>query len=291
MRPSEMLELKRITVIGLGAVGGFLSKCLTACNTVENLLLIDDDKVENKNVSKSIFRKSDIGNLKVDVTKRIIEHISDIKVNTIPEKYNPSMKLPESDLTIDCRDIITPRDSNDIDCKLSISGKRMILDCRKDVDVNERKGYYTEKVSKFDLQNATSKMVSLISNEMFPMFLKNELVYYTSMNDEIESAFKVMKDKINTKDLIYESDHIIEKRVYAFSYMSSLVLEKNKYYSMTVFRSDNPMIKVEIKVGEIQSIKHLCQMMRPLIDMDDYHFFPNLVNNNILELIPEIGAA
>jgi hypothetical protein len=51
------------------------------------------------------------------------------------------------------------------------------------------------------------------------------------------------------------------------------------------------MIKKEIKKGELRTVDQICKVIRPLIDMDDYNFFPNLTNTNLIELIPEIGAA
>jgi len=196
------------------------------------------------------------------------------------------MILPESDLCIDCRD--NTQKDNRIDCKISISGRRAILDCRKNNFEKGVNGYYSEKVSRSDLQNASSKIVSLFSNALFPQFLKSEIVYVVNMDDEIESAFSLMKTK---KKHINSSDHEMEKRIYDFSYISKILLELNSHNDITIFRMDNPLISREIKCGTIWNNYQICELIKTLIRSDNYNFFVNFKNKNLIELIPEIGGA
>ncbi len=284
-----MDKLQTVAIVGLGAVGSFLSKCLVANEKIKNLLLIDDDLVENKNLSKSIYKKNDVGDFKVNAAKKYIQNISDVNVETFLTKYNQELIVPDNGLMIDCRDNTDKFCKSD--CKVSVSGRRMILDCRRNSDSIGNNGFYSEKISKVDLQNATSKISSVICNKLFPKFLKNKIVYNVNMDNEIEDVFKIMKSSMSQKDLIYEYDINVEKRIYGFSFISNHLLDKNKTNEITIFRMDNPLIKVVIQPNQLKNTYILCKLIWPLISIDDYNFFPNIINDNFIELIPEIGAA
>ena len=46
---------RRIAVIGLGTIGGFLVKHLSEINNIQEIIVVDYDEVESKNISNSGF--------------------------------------------------------------------------------------------------------------------------------------------------------------------------------------------------------------------------------------------
>lgn len=274
--------LEHIAIVGLGSVGSFLAKCLTSLNTVKKLTFIDHDIVEEKNLSKSIYRKLDVGKYKVNAAKEIIEASSDIYVQSVPEKYNKHTF--SSDLIIDCRDT-TEKDKN-IQCKLSVSGRSVILDCMPENNSKIINGFYTEKVNKSDLQLALSNVSSLISTSLFPHFIKKQLTYIVNMNDNSQKAFEVIKNN-NEKKLIEP----LESKVYGFQYIADNIIATNTQYAITIYRMDNPLMKIKLNKGEITNKEMLCSRINSIIFMNEYNFFPNFIDKNHIELIPEIGAA
>lgn len=279
-----MLSLEHITIIGLGSVGGFLAKCLTSINTVKKMTFIDHDIVEEKNLCRSIYRKNDIGKQKVDAAKEIIEASTDVFVHSISEKYNNNNQISTNNLIIDCRDTTEKHDN--IPCKLSVSGRSLILDCSSKKNNTSMNGYYREKINKIDLQNGLSDVTSIISTNFFPHFIKNKLTYIVNLNKPSQKVFDVIKNN----ELCLEKLSVPSK-IYEFPIISNNIIETNKYYDITICRMDNPLMKINLKKGEIIDACMLHKKIEPIIFMNDYNFFVNFIDKNYIELIPEIGAA
>lgn len=65
----------RIHIIGCGSVGSTVAENLARCG-VTKMTLWDFDKVESKNIHNQMFRQKDVGKLKVDALKDILEEIN-----------------------------------------------------------------------------------------------------------------------------------------------------------------------------------------------------------------------
>ena len=100
--------IKKVTVIGLGTLGGFLCKHLSELENIKEIVIVDFDKIESRDVYRSIYSISNIGEYKVDALSEIIE--SNVTVTKLNKKYiEGKTKIPKSDLVIDCRDFVYDR--------------------------------------------------------------------------------------------------------------------------------------------------------------------------------------
>jgi bacteriocin biosynthesis cyclodehydratase domain-containing protein len=73
MRPGESAVLQRalldatVTIVGCGGLGSWAAAAL-ACSGIGRLVLIDDDRIDLSNLNRQIlYRRSDVGRLKVEV--------------------------------------------------------------------------------------------------------------------------------------------------------------------------------------------------------------------------------
>ena len=72
----ETLKDKRVTIIGMGAVGGFALEALARCGVGE-FLLVDFDRVNRTNINRQLLAlESTVGTLKVEAAKRRILDIN-----------------------------------------------------------------------------------------------------------------------------------------------------------------------------------------------------------------------
>ena len=148
---------KKIAVIGLGTIGGFLVKNLVELDSVESLILIDYDIVEQSNTKNSIYKKSDVGKLKVDCMYDIVRKIDEeIDITCIKEKYiEGETEIEKCDLVIDCRDFTYDRGS-EIDIRLYLSARYLVIDCRKDIKYQSHyEGKYIDELTKNDIASVT----------------------------------------------------------------------------------------------------------------------------------------
>lgn len=107
---SELLNLKEIlepvVIIGLGGTGSLLAIVLPLYGC-QNITLIDNDKVENSNRGRGLFRKKDVGRYKTTAVKELIlERRSSIKIRTITDKFDPliDFNICKNKIVFDCTD-------------------------------------------------------------------------------------------------------------------------------------------------------------------------------------------
>ena len=130
-----------LAILGLGTIGSFISTFLSDLDEVSEIVLVDYDRVEKKNLRNTAFRKSQIGMFKADAIQELIEESNDTVVHNIHEKFlEGETKLPiPVDYIIDCRDVTYNR--KNIDVRLYFSGRSLIVDCRKQIEYEiETKG-------------------------------------------------------------------------------------------------------------------------------------------------------
>jgi len=198
------VSLKRITVIGVGSFGGFLCKHLSELESVKELHIIDYDFVESKNVRNSVYSISQIGEYKVDALKELIQN--EVFVMEFKTGYEEGKtKLPKTDLVIDCRDMVCDR-GKEIDVRLYISGRELIVDCRKNVKCQqEYKGSYNTSLSKSEIRKAAFFATQIINSEELLKLKRNNLIHTIDLDLLPGVLTKAVKESLaNKADLLYE---------------------------------------------------------------------------------------
>jgi sulfur carrier protein ThiS adenylyltransferase len=105
--PEKKLAYRKVTVIGVGAIGRQVALQLTAMG-VQHLQLIDDDIVEESNIASQGYHEEDLGKLKVLAAGRICKAINSklvIKCGIL--KFSEEMIFGET--VFCCVDSITTR--------------------------------------------------------------------------------------------------------------------------------------------------------------------------------------
>ena len=194
----------KVTVIGLGTLGGFLCKNISELDFVKEIIVVDPDIVEGRNVFKSIYKSSHIGEYKVDALADIIG--DDVAVTKICQAYIEGITLlPKSDLVIDCRDIVCDRQT-EIDIRFYISEKVLIIDCRKNVRNKQcYDGAYSINLSKSEINKAAFFAAQIIESGDIKHMMINRLVQRVDLNllsyEITKSIEKSMRNRI---DMIYD---------------------------------------------------------------------------------------
>lgn len=289
---------KSICVIGLGTIGGFLSKDLSELENVETLILIDYDKVKKKNINNSIYEESDINLLKTKAIKNKLN--SKIKVITINTKFIENQTyVPKCDLVIDCRDFVYDR-SNLIDVRLYISSRSLVLDCRKNIKYDKNhEGRYLERLSKIDLKNASFHVSLLINNEIIKKLIDNQVV----QEFELDSISKNIQNLItnsekNKEDIVYDYNSN-EKRIINFLDNSSKIIQINKNNNIVFYVGGEnlPYNSKVIEKNNLKTINDINSSIESLINTLPFQFnyyIISIKNNNnkfYVQLLPETGAA
>lgn len=224
----------KVAVIGLGTLGGFLCKHISDLECIEELVIIDHDIVEGKNTFKSIYTSSQVGEYKVDALQPLLNE--DVTVTKINRRYiEGKTSLPFCDLVIDCRDVVCDRRS-EIDVRFFISGKVLIVDCRKNVRSGcEYTGSYSIPLTKSEVNRASFYAAHLIeSNQMRDMIRSNSVqridlnVLPSIMGRAIQTSLQ------NKTDMIYENPDLSQRLQCAEDYVKP-ILELNKSKNVDVY--------------------------------------------------------
>lgn len=193
-----------MTVIGLGTLGGFLCKHISELENIKEMVIVDNDIVESKNVFSSIYKYSQIGEYKVDALREIIE--DDVAVTLRRQEYREgSTILPHSNLVIDCRDIVCDR-KGEIDVRLYISDKILIFDCRKFVkNACSYDGSYSLRLNKSEINKAAFFAAQIINSDELPDIIKNNMVQRVDLNLLPSVMSRAIKKTLENKmDIIYD---------------------------------------------------------------------------------------
>jgi len=200
---------QRIAILGIGSLGGYLAESLASTDNIKELILIDPDIVREKNIRNSIYTKRDIGDLKVNALYNHLKSFNeDIIMAISREKFiEGETELPTCDLVIDCRDYVYDR-GNIIDIRASISGRYLIIDCRKNINYPfNYDGRYNLPLKKNDLKNAALQLAILIdSNSIINQWIANQEIYEISLDHHAKAISRDIQDKSRDTDLIYEPD-------------------------------------------------------------------------------------
>jgi len=209
--------MKRIAVIGLGTLGGSLCKNISeTAESIDELIIVDYDIVERKNIKNSIYKISQIGETKVDALTELIK--DEIRVIPLTMKYiEGKTPLPKCDLVIDCRDVVCSR-GNEIDVRLYITGKILIIDCRKNVKTTyDYAGSYRHQISKNELNKAGFFATQIICNDQINQMIKNKVIQRVDLNLIPAFINEGIKRSIdNRMDIVYdgvERLHNVEEHI------------------------------------------------------------------------------
>lgn len=117
----EKIASKRVTIVGVGGVGGYVATLLARAG-VEKMRIIDFDTVSPSNFNRQVVAvKGNEGRLKVEALKDILLSINeDIVVDSVPQKLdkdNVSSFLKNSDIVVDAIDIVKDKVALIIYCK------------------------------------------------------------------------------------------------------------------------------------------------------------------------------
>lgn len=283
---------KTIAIIGIGTLGGFVADAIANTESLENLILIDHDIIESKNLINSIYRPIDIGLQKTQALTDILKS-KHTYLNIIPkkEKFIEGVSvLPECDLVLDCRDYTYDR-RQEIDVRLYISSRYLIVDCRKNVFYKVKtEGKYLTELSKEDLRYAGSLVSMLLVNDTIKYLLKNKIVqkYELDYVKHLETC---------SYDIVYENGSN-EGKIVNLPEKIVPILQANVEYDLPVFVGSSlfPIAEHLIPKNTLRSSNDLMiklsEVLSTQCEFNNFVISLHHVNGKILiELIPETGAA
>ena len=265
----------RVTVIGLGTLGGFLCKNISDLDCVKELIIVDHDVVEGKNVFSSIYNSTHIGEYKVNALVELIN--DDVAVTTINEEYIEGITfIPKSDLVIDCRDIVCNR-KTEIDVRFYISDRILIIDCRKNVFNKQRyDGLYSLTLSKSEINKAAFFASQIIESGEIKNMIVNNLIQRIDLNIISSIMNKSIRKSLNNKiDMIYESGNT--QRLQCIEENVNPILNLNKQQDVKVFVGERTKA-LEKNINKI-----------PVIGASKYAVIPKSSLNNPLDVIQALS--
>lgn len=285
---------RSIAILGLGSLGSFVSYSISQLDQVEKIILVDYDIVLQKNLRNAIYKIKDLGRLKVDALKDLIENTnSEISITSINKKFiEGKTKIPKCDLVIDCRDFTYDRTSL-INARLYISSRYLVVDCRKNIQYETQyKGKYLSKLTKTDLRNAGLIFSILVEKNKIDEFIKFETVNKFDL-DHLQNEIQ------NNQDILYDSgDEKIEKKLINLPQNIHRILKTNKDYpiNLMIGSKNNPIYEKQIPKNLLNSPSDLISNLGTAITISPIFntfilSFQKQDNQYILELIPETGAA
>jgi len=282
----------KICVIGLGTLGGFLAKNLSELETTKELLLFDYDTVEPENIKNSIYLKKDIGKLK---TEAICDHIynSNIQINKRAEKFiEGKTKIPKYDLIIDCRDFTYER-KDLIDIRLFISGKSLIIDCRKNVNYEKQhEGRYIINLTKTEIKSASLNVTMLICTGVIKDLITNKSVQEFPIDLISDKAKKSLA--LKPQDLIFDENPISKKLInLTDNYPSIIDLNKQNDLTFCLGSKSSPYLTKTVEKNNLNTINDIMVHVSSLIKNlpQPFNYYVITINNNHIEILPETGSA
>lgn len=291
--------MERIAVIGCGSLGGFLGESLAGLHETKKVVLVDHDRVELKNTKNSIYKKEQVGELKVISLKEMLElQNKDTEIISIPEKYiEGKTEIPECDLTIDCRDFVYNR-GNKIDTRMYISSRYLIIDCRQDVEyaVNHQ-GRYIEKLNKSDLKMAAMSATMLVQKGLINNIIDDKLVHKIELDYLSRDISNSIQRRRMKPDEAFDT-HGGENKLINLDENIQPIMELNKECDIQVCLGDrsNPLVSRMIPAGQLIKPNDVVRALVDTIRLPySYNSYLILIaregNLAHVQLLAETGAA
>lgn len=200
-----------ILIIGAGSTGSFVAFTLAKMG-IENIKVVDYDKIEEHNLPNQYYRVKDIGKFKVDALKEIIKDFSDVEIDIENTKIDKdySFEVDMNTIVINCVDNIESRKImaeslkgfpvKIIDTRFGGEGysihyynsgeEKEVEDYLKGLDLKIQKTSCGEKAIIYTINSIASEicnMVKKINNkEIFPALLRREMKTYRFINKKYE---------------------------------------------------------------------------------------------------------
>ena len=283
---------KTIAILGIGTLGGFVANAIQNLESVETLIFIDDDTVEEKNLKNTIYEKEHVSKYKVDALTEIIRKKNkNVTTLTINEKYiEGKTRIPKCDLLLDCRDYTYDR-GNEIDVRLYISSRYLMLDTRKNIQYKvKQEGRYLVELSKEDLRYASSLISILIYNNTIESLIQKQCV----QKYELDHTKHIDHYKY---DIVYENV-CDENKFINLPDKIVPILDANKKSDLDVFIGSRlfPLDKIKIPQNTLHnSCDIVVNLSKIISNQTAFNNFVISIQENkgkmTIELIPETGAA
>lgn len=273
-----------------------MSQSLSELKNIDKLILVDYDKVEERNLSNSIYRKNDVKKYKTTALHDIIKDQSNIDVEILTTRYEEDVTdLPCSDLIIDCRDFVYNR-KNKIDVRLYITSRYLVIDCRKNITYDKNyEGKYTTLLSKNDLRKATMIATSFLQSGFINYMMNNQIVKEISL-DYLDEVSNDIKNKYNNRNMIV--DYEASKKLLNLEENITDIIQENRKKDVLITVGDSSKYPIrKIPKNSIQSANDIISTMSHIIkkskDPEKYYIvsITQTQNNYIINLLPESGAA
>lgn len=282
---------KSIAIIGLGTLGGFVAEAISRLDNTENLIIIDHDIVESENLKDTIYRQIDIGLLKTDALYDILKNRYDLSITKISERFVENETIiPDTDLILDCRNYTYDR-KGQIDARLYISSRYLIVDCRRKVEYKIRqKGKYITQLSKDDLRSASQVVSILINGNTLQTLVKDQAIQKYEIDCFSEhngSCYDIVYEGVLGGDRFVNLPEKI---------MPIIDLNKNENLNIVVGSRATPTLETLIPVNSLRNSRDVVETLATLTNQQqEFNHYVVAVfkekNNTIIELIPETGAA
>jgi hypothetical protein len=288
------VSLRKILVIGVGSFGGFLCKHLSELDSVKELYIIDLDLVETKNVRNSIYSISQVGEYKVDALSDNIQN--EVSVMGFRSHYEEGKtKIPKVDLVIDCRDMVCDR-GTEIDVRLYVSGRQLIIDCRKNVKCHrEYHGAYSINLSKSEISKAAFFAAQAIESKQLSNLRENKLIQNIDLDLLPEALNRSIKETLDNKsDILYE---VFDQtnRIQRLEENIEPIMKLNKKNDVKVLVSERSECSI-IPMGSLNNssdlIEKLTEMVKERSDFMNFLIVMKERNGEAyVELIEETGGS
>lgn len=290
----------KLAVLGLGTIGSFMATYLSDLENVDEMVLVDYDKVEAKNVRNSAFKRKQVGMYKTRAIQENIEESNeDILLHIVHAKFlEGKTLLPISvDYIIDCRDVTYNR--KNIDVRLYFSGRSLIVDCRKEsIYEFEAEGVYISKLTKTDVINAANAATMLFKTKIINRFINERVVYRHELDTPKMTACDFLDERESVDaDYVYESCES-ESTLLNLHESAQTIIDMNQTRPTTLFVGPKDHSSFT-KVIPQNSLLNLTDVMKCLTNSIDlpfrYSYYlvePKRRGDEFyIELIPETGAA
>lgn len=294
-----MIDEKRVAVIGLGTLGGFVAQTVSELDFLKKITLVDFDIVEEKNLINSIYRSCDVGRYKTTALHDIIYGQNrNIDIEIITEKYKEYESIiPEVDLIIDCRDYVCTR-GNEIDVRLFISSRYLIIDCRKNVSYDKSyEGHYLSQLTKNDLRRASLIFTSFMQDGFLDYMINNKIIKEMDL-DYLHKISNDIKHTNEDRNIIIDPE--ISKKLLNLEDNIGNIISENKHKDVLITVGDKRISPISETIPK-NSIKNpydiisvMTRMTNAVYNENQYYYILSMssdTNTCNIELLPETGAA
>lgn len=285
----------KIAILGLGTIGSFLSIYLSELKKVNNLILVDNDIVENKNLKNTPYKNEHVNKLKVNCVKELINK-DNVTIKTVPKMFiEDETIIGEFDYIIDCRDYKYSR--KNIDIRLYFSGRNLIIDCRKDITYeNEVEGKYLTNLSKLDVINSVSAVASMFNSDIIFQLMKENMIYRYEIDHCSLNACEHIEKRKDLPTIIDNQYENVDNLLNIRENVNDILTINNKN-DMMLYIGPKEFPTTELVIGRntLNSYNDVVKLLRNSIIPHKCSYYivsvGELLGNNYIELIPDTGAA